>query len=192
MCRGCGTIIDTIFIEQFIGITYESANELVKSVRNAIKFKKVQGYKMRLDEYKKEVSQYEDFGKRCRKNVRVDLNAIKIVLNGGKARVYKHFSDDELMRILKEDGITKKILEILDEDAILSSRTFRSKVALALLIKNLLIHGEADLDEIAHKTKVSKIHMQRLANILKTRMKILKPKLIEMKKLLSSPISISS
>jgi transcription initiation factor TFIIIB Brf1 subunit/transcription initiation factor TFIIB len=192
VCGKCGTIIDTIFIEQFIGIACESTKYAVKSVKNAIKFKKTHSYTQRLYEYLKEVNKYEIFMRRCRKNVNVNIDAIKIVLSGGKARIYKHVGDDELMRIVKNDYVIRKIMEMIDEDAILSSRTFRSKVAIALLIKNLLIYGEADLNEIAQKTNVSRVHIQRLTKILKTRIKELRPRLTEIKKLLNSMIPIPS
>jgi transcription initiation factor TFIIIB Brf1 subunit/transcription initiation factor TFIIB len=192
VCKECGTVIETIFVEQFLGVAQEYVNDVVKSVKNAMKFKRAYSYRLKLSEYVKEVNRYEDFVRRCRKNVKVDLDAIKIVANGGKARVYRHVNDDGLKKLVKEDEIIGKILEVLEEDAILSSRTFRSKVALALLIKDLITHGEADIDEIAHKTSVSKVHMQRLVKVLKNRMRNLKLKLTEVKNLASYTISVSS
>ncbi len=194
VCRNCGTVVDTIFVEQFIGISNGYEWEYSKpSVKEAINLKKNAGYISRLKHYSREVKAYEKYWNRARStSIRVDINALKTVLSGGKARIYRHVFDSNLEEMIEKDPLIRKILEILDEDAILSSRTLRSKVALALLIKNVLLYGEADIDEIAKQTSVSKVHMHRLVTTLKNRMKYLKPKLQNLKQLATpNPIAIA-
>ena len=187
MCANCGTVIEDLFPEQLIGVPPKvEEEEISRNVRSALRSRSAKHNLRKLLKYEEEVEIYESYAKRCRRNVRVDVEALKARLSGGKARVFVHVYDANLKELVEKDSIVKSLLEIIENDPILSSRTFRGKVALALLLKELLINGEADTEEIAKVTGVSKVHMQRLVNILKIRIRNLKPKLIEIKKSISS------
>jgi transcription initiation factor TFIIIB Brf1 subunit/transcription initiation factor TFIIB len=187
VCANCGTVIEDIFPEQLIGVPPKvEEEEISRNVRGALRSRSAKYNLRKLLKYEEEVKVYESYAKRCRRNVRVDVEALKTRLSGGKARVFVHVYDANLKELVEKDSIVKSLLEIIEGDPILSSRTFRGKVALALLLKELLINGEADTEEIAKVTGVSKVHMQRLTNILKIRIRNLKPKLVEIKKLISS------
>lgn len=183
VCRNCGTVIESIFIEQFIGVASSDEWEYSKpTTREALNLKRSSQYASKLRRLNKEIRLYEKYLSRARNNdIRVDLHALRTVLAGGKARVYRHVSDQNLEKIVEGDHLLKRILEIIDEDPILSSRTFRSKVAIALILKNIILYGEADINKIAKEASISRIHMHRLVATLKNRIKYIKPKLLELK-----------
>ncbi len=61
------------------------------------------------------------------------------------------------------------INKVIDRDPILASRTERAKVALALIIKDLIIHGSVRRSYISKVTGLSKTHIHRLINLVKNR-----------------------
>ncbi|MEM0371288.1 MAG: hypothetical protein QXY23_01740, partial [Ignisphaera sp.] len=92
--------------------------------------------------------------------------------------------DEKIIEILDSDPLIKHILEnIINKDPILSSRTPRGKIALALILKHIIEGHNIDLEDICRKTSLSSIHAKRLINLLKKR--------INIPLMLTSPINIS-
>lgn len=174
MCSSCGTILDTIFIEFYEGEPlnhYEGISAGLPSVRKGIEKKKLHSKKASLSRMSLEVTVYEKYVKKARKNVYVDLDkALKKELKiDTKARVYRHKDEEKALKLVEDPKIRFILEKIIDRDPILSSRTSRGKVALALIIKNLIEGVPPDIGKICELTSMSTVHVRRLMNLIRRR-----------------------
>ncbi len=188
VCTTCGSIVDTIFIEFYEDYSNEVKHEEMGllNVRKGLEKKKKKMRERRITKMYMDVKIYEKYAKRARKNVYVDFEAA-IKHEQGKqysGRIYRHKADEKIIEILDSDPLIKHILEnIINKDPILSSRTPRGKIALALILKHIIEGHNIDLEDICRKTSLSSIHAKRLINLLKKR--------INIPLMLTSPINIS-
>lgn len=177
ICPLCGTVVDTIFIEFYEEQTsdnYIELNQGLPSIRKGLEKKKMHIMKTILTRISANVTIYERYAKRAKKNVYVDFEA---VLKREKhrmstvSRIYRHKDEDRILRLVAEDPMIRSIMDnIINKDPILSSRTPRGKVALALIIKNLVEGTSVDLHDLCKKTSMSPIHMKRLINLAMKRL----------------------
>lgn len=187
VCSCCGSIIDVIFIEHYIAIQSDHNNlrslgfEML-SIRKGLEKKKRSFSEIRLKKMGRDIVVYEKYVKRARSNVYIDIEAaLKREQNmPTKTRIYHHKDEEKVLKTLDNDFIVKMIMEkIIDRDPILSSRTPRGKVALALIIKNIVMGMPLDINDICKKTSLSLIHIRRLLNLVKRRMSHIYPILQE-------------
>ncbi|ADM26885.1 Zinc finger TFIIB-type domain protein [Ignisphaera aggregans DSM 17230] len=171
VCGECGTIIDELYIEFFENTSYEEAKPMgLPTVREGLNKKVARAMGMYIAKLSHDVAVYEKYAKRARKGVRVDLEMIQRRLAGDKVRVYRHESEDKLRELIEGDAILRSIIDrIIDRDPLFSSRTLRGKIALALIIKQLITRGDIDYEEIARQAHMSKTHIKRLVKLLKLR-----------------------
>lgn len=174
VCTSCGSIVDSIFIE-FYDVCHKNMKQEfygLPSVRKSLEKKKSMVNKMRIIEINNDVKIYRKYARKIRKNVYVDLEvALKREQGISRcARIYRHKAEEKIMKILNEDPTMRFILEnIVDKDPILSSRTFRGKIAIVLVLKDLIERRSIDIEGIARKTSLSFIHIKRLINLVKKR-----------------------
>lgn len=191
ICTFCGTTLDTIFIEFYESSTSYQINEYQigsLSVRKGIEKKKLCSKKMMFTKIGMDIVVYEKYARRARKNVYIDLDTVLKKEQGvsTSARVYHHKDEEKVVRIANEDPVVKRIVEnVIDRDPILSSRTPRGKIALALIIKSILEGGNIDLNELSKKTSMSVVHMKRLLNLVKNRIPYLRQHVPEISKIIS-------
>lgn len=178
VCQSCGTILDAPLFLEFYENTLVDKDmnkpaDMPLSIKRGLEKKKIRVRKALLTGMEVDIAIYEKYAKRSRKNVYVDLEAAKKREQGVKSkdRIYHHVGEDKALSIVDEDETVRLIIsKIIDSDPILSSRTPRGKVALALILKNLLDGKPVDLSEICRKTSMSLVHVRRLLNIAKKRL----------------------
>jgi len=177
VCTVCGSIADTIFTEFYEDYPNEIKHEVpgLPNVRKGLEKKRNRVREIRITKMYMDVKIYEKYAKRARKNVYVDFETAikreKGELYSG--RIYRHKADGKITEILDSDPLVKHILDnIINKDPILSSRTPRGKIALALILKHIIEGHEIDLDDICRKTSLSSVHVKRLINLLKERISI--------------------
>uniref|UniRef100_A0A7C5UV00 TFIIB-type domain-containing protein n=1 Tax=Ignisphaera aggregans TaxID=334771 RepID=A0A7C5UV00_9CREN len=192
VCSDCGTINDNIFIEYFIAIEDDDIFEFkgFPTVREGFEKKIIRGKLRQLAKINNELKIYESFAKRTRKDIYVDWNALQKKLEGSKSsRIYKHIAEESIEKMINSDQIIKLIIEnIIETDPVLSSRTLRGKVALAIILKHLILENDVDMNRIAKEASLSKIHIKRLLTLIKTRMKFIEKRIIELKTCILKPI----
>ncbi len=168
VCSSCGLVIEPIYEELYL-INYERTRyvELKSlSVREAVYSKKSKVYEMNLRNKEALITLYEKAASRARKNVVVDLESLK----NRSGRVYHHVKDRELHELLKQDVELRKILnDFVDNDPILSSRTFRGKVAIAMIIRSIINGMYPNIEEISKITGISRTHVRRLISLVSKR-----------------------
>lgn len=175
VCSSCGTVLDIIFIEYYDNyprVQYEEVSIGLPSVRKGIEKKKLHPKRATLSKMNFEVMVYEKYVKKARRNVYVDIDAAlkKELKINTVARVYHHKGEEKVLKLIENDSKIRFIIEnIIDKDPILSSRTPRGKVALALIIKNLVEGRPLDLDKVCELTSMSMVHIKRLINLIKRR-----------------------
>lgn len=195
VCGDCGTVNDDIFMEHFIAAEYDEVFEFkgLPTVREGFEKKMIKNRLRHLTKISKDVRIYENFAKRSRKDVYVDWAALQRKLQGDKSRIYKHVAEDSIKEIIGADPLTKLIIEkIVDTDPVLSSRTLRGKVAIAIILKHTLLNSDVDINKIAKETSLSKMHIKRLLALIKTRMKFINKKLVELTPIALKPLARTS
>ena len=171
VCTSCGLVIDQLY-EEFLW--YAKAEDEHRyynymSVREALYEKRKRVYAQSMRKKMHMISLYERYAKRARKNVTVDLESLR----RGTGRIYRHVKEPELESLLDRDEELRRILEnIIERDPVLSSRTFRGKVALALMIKAIMHGSHPNIEDISSITGVSRTHARRLWSTLKKRLSI--------------------
>lgn len=176
VCVECGTVIDTIFIEyyeaNFDRMYYVYKNEGLPSTRKGIEKKRIRSKLRDYSRMNLEIVVYEKYAKRSRKNVYVDINAAleKELKSNTKTRVYHHKDEDKVLSLAENPEIKTIIENIVNKDPILSSRTPRGKVALALIIRNIVEGVEPDVNELCRLTSMSLVHVRRLISLINRRM----------------------
>ncbi len=104
--------------------------------------------------------------RRLKRYLIIDEKALKEYLNGLRSHV-KIFKYHKEIRIPVE---TKIIIEkVIDKDPVLTSRTDRAKIALALIILDILNNGKPNIRKIARETFISVTHVRRLSKLIEER-----------------------
>ncbi len=104
--------------------------------------------------------------RRLKRYLVIDEKALKEYLNGLRPHV-KIFKYHKEIQIPIE---TKIIIEkIINKDPVLTSRTDRAKIALALIILDMLNNGKPDIRKIAKETFISVTHVRRLTKLIEER-----------------------
>ncbi|MEM0005475.1 MAG: TFIIB-type zinc ribbon-containing protein [Ignisphaera sp.] len=194
VCSNCGTINDDIFMEHYIPV---KDGEIFKfkglpTVREGFERKLAKNRLRQLAKVRRDVKIYENFAKKSRRGVYVDWDALQKRLQGDKSRIYKHVAEDSIKRAVDMDRLVRIIIEeIIEQDPVLSSRTLRGKVALAIILKHMILDSNIDMSRIAKETSLSKMHIKRLLTLIRTRMEFINKKLIELKSIVPKAISIS-
>jgi transcription initiation factor TFIIIB Brf1 subunit/transcription initiation factor TFIIB len=188
VCTLCGSVIDTIFLEFFEERLIDSENfnrfEGLPSIRKGIEKKKI---KTRLKIYTRmnfEILVYEKYAKKARKNVVIDIDAAlrKETHIKSHERVYHHKDEDKVLNTALKDPVVNQILEyIVNRDPVLSSRTPRGKIALAIIIKNFIDNNPIDISELCRLTSMSIVHIRRLITLAKKRLPYIKKYVNEVK-----------
>lgn len=181
VCTSCGLVLGTIFLEFFeekpLEIGYENNFNGLLSVRKGIEKRKAN---IRLKAYTKmsfEVLIYEKYAKKARKHVYVDFDAAlkKELRVSSSSRVYHHKDEDKVLSLAEKDPVVKLLLEhVVNKDPVLSSRTPRGKIALAIIIKKIINNNSIDIAELCKETSMSSIHMRRLLALVKKRLPYIK------------------
>ncbi len=168
VCQSCGAVVEQLFEEHCFAkpMSTNSGSEAgIHSVRMGLEKKKRYLRERALKEKSSFLKRYEELSSRARKNVVVNVNAL---INGG--RIFVHVKERELHQLLSEDHELREVLEkVVESDPVLSSRTFRGKVALAMMIKNFRTKGTPCIDEVCKVTGISKTHARRLLALLRRR-----------------------
>jgi len=169
VCSNCGVVIEQMFEEHYFALSQGARIPVgmeLCSVRKGLEKKRRFARELILREKVKFLRKYEELRSRARKDVIIDINAM---MNGG--RVFVHVKENEIRQKVLQDQEVRSILEnIVNRDPVLSSRTFRGKVALALIIKNIRNGGDPCIEEICKLTGISKTHARRLLALLRKRM----------------------
>jgi len=171
VCTSCGSVISQLFADLFM--PYPQSNAYTEpqgmySIRESLREKDRRIYARKLSKISKEVYLYEKYSKKARKNVEVNIRAL---LEGTKEKIYRHRNDSMLTRLMEDDSELKRIIkEIVEKDPVFSSRTYRGKVAIAMMLKYLVRGEEPNLEEIVKKTSISRTHAKRLYNLVLTRL----------------------
>lgn len=176
VCIECGTVVDTIFIEHYEA-DFDKTHHMYKSeglpsTRKGIEKKKIRSKLRDYSRMSLEIVIYEKYAKKSRKNVYVDINAAleKELKTNTKTRVYHHKDEDKVISLAEDPRIKMIIENIVDKDPILSSRTPRGKVALALIIKSIIDGVEPNINELCRLTSMSLVHVRRLISLVNKRM----------------------
>jgi len=186
VCIECGTVIDTIFLEYYeedFDRTHHGYKiDGLPSVRKGIEKKKIYS---RLRDYSRmslEIVIYEKYAKKSRRNIFVDLSAAleKELKSNTRTRVYHHKDEDRVLSLTNDPNIKVIIENVINRDPILSSRTPRGKVALALIIKKTMDGGEPDINELCRLTSMSLVHVRRLTSLVKKRMPYINKYILEL------------
>ena len=171
VCASCGTVIDVIYEAEppYYRLSYKRA-----SVTEAVLYRdKTKSSKRRLSLISARTAVYTKIARRIRKNRVVNERALIAMLSGsqGRIRLIEHKIDGLLRQRLNDDlAYLKKYLDIIDNDPVLSSRTFRGKVALAMMIHQLSTQGSIDLKCIAKELEMSLTHLKRLEKLILRRL----------------------
>lgn len=113
---------------------------------------------------------YLRYTERARKNIIVDIDSLEKALQGAKARIYKHVAEDNIVKLVENDEVLRRAIKIIETDPILSSRTLRGKVALAMLLLKRFNIRNYSLREISRLTALSLPHIRRLEKVLDSRL----------------------
>ncbi len=186
VCSECGAVLEPIYFPDYLGIDNNHSSR--PSVREALFIASRNRYtKMKLNKMSREVRLYEQYSRRKKKNLIVNIEAIineenryseSRDIEGNLAylkrpRIYVHIVEPNLIEYIEKNRDLVKYLELIDQDPVLSSRTLRGKVALALIARSLIEGREIPLAEIATITGLSKVHVRRLVRLLKERFEFL-------------------
>ncbi len=173
VCTNCGTVVETLYEEFYYAepVRYTVKNGL-PTVREGFVKKKQREQGLRLRTRSKEVKLFETYIKRARKGVTVDLEALKQLLTMGTTnkRIYVHTTEPKLRELMTQDHELSSLIALIERDPLLSSRTLRGKVAIALMLKYLLHGLEPDFDYISNVTSLSRTHVRRLYRQLSQRL----------------------
>jgi len=162
VCSNCGLVIERIIVEDKVRIDVAEENTKTRVV-DAIRKSREVAIGMRFRMMKKLVREYEKIVRSVKPGVIIDVAALeRKLLSGEKVRILRHRADEVLMQMVSNDSELRLILRVIDRDPILGSRTFRGKVAIALIVKKLVKGENLDLNEIAKVTSISKTHARRL------------------------------
>ncbi len=172
VCTSCGLVIEALF-EEFLWASdqdeyreYLRASRYMPTVREALALKRSKVVQRELKNKENFVSMYEKAISRARKNVLVDIDNLR----NGKGRVFKHVKDQDLEKLVQQDSELLTILKhIVEKDPVLSSRTLRGKVALALMIRSMMKGQYPNISEIISITGISRTHARRLLTLLEKR-----------------------
>lgn len=178
ICTSCGTVVEERIPIEFIENAHtgkdqvkSSAGGWLPSAREGLKRKVERAHLIALKRLSRAVRVYEAYASRARSNVVVDLEALKVVEEGGRARVFKFKYDDALKELLNRDAMLNLIMvEVVERDPILGSRTYRAKVAAALIIKAILEGRDANLKEVCSIAHVSPAQARRLLKAVRSRL----------------------
>jgi len=183
VCTSCGCVVDVIFIDYFESGAPENgyADIGLPSVRKGLEKKKMASRLKRFSRISFEIMVYEKYAKKARKDVYIDLEAAlnkELKRSSTSTRIYHHKDEVKVFSIIDKNPDIRLILEnIVSQDPVLSSRTPRGKVALALIIKNIVDGTPVNLSYISELTSLSTVHVRRLVNLVKQRLQYIKPKL---------------
>ncbi len=170
VCTSCGLVIEQLY-EEFLWSAKHDSNDAPRhslSVREAIAKSRCKVYDRSMRRKLRMISLYEYYSKRARKNVTVNIDNLR----NGKGRIYEHVRERELVELLERDKELKNILnDVIERDPILSSRTLRGKVALALMIREMKNGAYPNVEEISRITGISRTHARRLLAMLQKRLK---------------------
>jgi len=166
VCANCGLVIENIYYGYDIPLStiHHQTMELkhysshVGELRLKVDQVKVQKVLELIDTIKK------------KPYLKLDTQAVEEFLIGKRPpiKLLKRRKVD--LKPLSERKYIDFIIDrIIDKDPILASRTERAKVALALIIKDLIIHGSVRRSYISKVTGLSKTHIHRLINLVKSR-----------------------
>jgi len=175
ICASCGSVIDVIYEAEppYHRLSYKKA-----SVAEAVLYReKTRLSKQRLSLISMRTAMYTKIARRIRKNRVVNERALLAMLSGSQRRVrlIEHRIDELLRQRLNGDlAYLKRYLDIIDNDPVLSSRTFRGKVALAMMIHQLATRGSVDLKCIAKELEMSLTHLKRLEKLVLRRLRRLR------------------
>lgn len=184
VCSSCGTVNDCIFLEHFTPIKDDYIFKFrgLPTIREGLERKKASSRLQQLVKASRDVKVYESFARKLRRGIYVDWDALQKRLQGEKSRVYRHVAEDAVKRRVDDDWFVKMIIEkIVDSDPILSSRTLRGKVALAMILKHIILNSDIDMNRLALETSLSKMHVKRLLSLINARMKFIDRKILELK-----------
>ncbi len=173
VCSECGTVIDELYIDFFENISNDEEKPMgLPTVREGLNKKVIRVRGMYIAKLSHDVAIYEKYAKKARKGVKVDWEMIQKRLAGDKVRIYRHESEEKIKEFVDSDSMLKRIMDgIISKDPLFSSRTLRGKVALALLIKQLITKGYIDYEEISRQAHISRTHIKRLVRLIKLRYK---------------------
>ncbi|RLG78014.1 MAG: hypothetical protein DRO12_00425 [Thermoprotei archaeon] len=175
ICASCGTVIDVIYDVSAPAYSTTLTRAYNHSVVQAVLYgEKKRLMKKRLSSLTLRTSIYMKLKERIRKGRIVNEKAFVELVQGLRPHVHvvEHELDEQLRRRLSSDlSYLDKYLRIIDNDPILSSRTFRGKIALAMMLHHLDVHGTINLKNIAKELRMSITHLKRLEKLIKERIR---------------------
>ncbi|OYT52079.1 MAG: hypothetical protein B6U73_00625 [Desulfurococcales archaeon ex4484_204] len=156
ICVRCGSVVDRIYYyDRLTNQETLSIAQAPKRTSRALKPKPVTMKYLKLLSRVKKLS-----------NVFIDNEAfMEYATKGGPhVKILKRPFNEELLN----DSNVKTVLKIMSKYPRLSSRTERAKLALALLTLALLNSSYWSLNAISSNTGLSKVHVRRLLNLLRS------------------------
>ena len=177
ICTSCGSVIDVIY-EYENGHHNPTATYRRSSVVDAVLYKeKTAKNRRRLMLIMSRTALYSRIRRRIRKERIVNEEAFIALASGVKPQrhLIEHRMDEKLRRRLATDlSYLVPYLEIVERDPVLSSRTFRGKVAIAMILHSMRTTGRPCLKRIAQELRMSLTHVKRLEKLVLKRIKVLK------------------
>jgi len=182
VCRSCGLVLDVIFdnssgfVEDGVAVLHRTSSARPVTANHL-------GGGLRSIEYR--VRKYEKLVRHARRGVVVDVTALDL---GSRIRVYKG-SVDELLKPLEES--LREFLEVIEEDPLLGSRTYRGKIAAAFILREVVTKGVApNVSTVVKTCLVSQAQARRIIKLVERRL----PRLYQviMRKHLTSRLAAES
>jgi len=162
VCRNCGLVLDMIFDASTGFVEDEVAVLRRMSPARAMTANHL-GSDLRSIEHR--VKKYEKFARHARRGVVVDVTALN---PGSRIRVYRG-SVDEVLKPLEES--LREFLEVIEEDPLLGSRTYRGKIAAAFILREVVTKGVTpNVSTVVKTCLVSQAQARRIIKLVERRL----------------------
>jgi len=162
VCRNCGLVLDVIFDDSSKFV--EDGVAVLRRMGSArpITATHLDGG-LRSIEYR--VRRYEKLVRHARRGVVVDVAALDL---GSRIRVYRG-SVDEVLKPLEES--LREFLEVIEEDPLLGSRTYRGKIAAAFILREVVTKGVIpNVSTVVKTCLVSQAQARRIIKLIERRL----------------------
>ncbi len=172
VCPQCGLVVDIIYEENNITANNDAIDNRLNKHRTILEIQHMIHRTRILRNKEKEIRRIEKILNRIknRKYLSIDEEALREYLQGRRPHV-KLYVDKRKITINPE--IERILKTIVHKDPLLSSRTERAKIAIAMIILHLIKKGTVSHKEIAKLTNTSVTHVKRLELLVQRRMHII-------------------
>ncbi len=170
VCSNCGLVIDNVY-DYTVYYNQDQNNHGTRKIRLISEYQYIKMKSRRYRDIHNRLKILEPLiSRKLKRYLTIDEKALKEYLNGLRphVKIFKYHKEIQA-------SIEAKILieKVINKDPVLTSRTDRAKIALALIILDILSNGKPDIYKIARKTSISVTHVRRLLKLLEERKHII-------------------